>query len=55
MSEVEKIAMLIDAYANLQRIKFADDRDKEIDYQRKVWTFSKSNREGLVETRALLF
>lgn len=35
MSEVEKIAMLIDAYANLQRIKFADDRDKEIDYQIK--------------------
>lgn len=29
-------AMLIDIYTNLQRIKSAEDRDKEIDYQIKA-------------------
>ena len=33
MTDKEQTAMLIDIYTNLQRIKSADDRDKEIDYQ----------------------
>lgn len=36
MTETEKIAMFIDSYMNLQRIKSAADRDKEIDYQIKA-------------------
>ena len=33
MTDKEQISMLIDIYANLQRIKSAIDRDKEIEYQ----------------------
>ena len=33
MTDKEQTAMLIDIYTNLQRIKSAEDRDKEIDYQ----------------------
>lgn len=33
MTDKEQTNMLIDIYANLQRIKSAVDRDKEIDYQ----------------------
>ena len=36
MTEKEKIIMLIDSYANLQRIKSASDKDKEVDYQIKA-------------------
>lgn len=33
MTEKEQLGMLIDSYTNLQRIKAADDKDKEIEYQ----------------------
>lgn len=33
MTEKEQLGMLIDSYTNLQRIKAADDKDKEIGYQ----------------------
>ena len=33
MTDREQTNMLIDIYTNLQRIKTAEDRDKEIDYQ----------------------
>lgn len=33
MTDREQTNMLIDIYANLQRIKSATDRDKEIEYQ----------------------
>ena len=33
MTDKEQTNMLIDTYTNLQRIKSAPDRDKEIDYQ----------------------
>lgn len=33
MTDKEQTNMLIDTYANLQRIKTADDWKKEIDYQ----------------------
>ena len=36
MTDKEQTAMLIDIYTNLQRIKSAEDRDKEIDYQIKA-------------------
>ena len=36
MTDREQTAMLIDIYTNLQRIKSAEDRDKEIDYQIKA-------------------
>lgn len=36
MNDKEQTTMLIDAYTNLQRIKAAQDRDKEIAYQLKV-------------------
>ena len=36
MADLEQINMLIDIYINLQRIKTAPDRDKEIDYQIKA-------------------
>ncbi len=36
MTDKEQTAMLIDIYTNLQRIKSASDRDKEIDYQIKA-------------------
>ncbi len=36
MTDREQLNMLIDVYTNLQRIKSATDRDKEIDYQIKA-------------------
>ena len=36
MSEKQLQALLIDNYTNLQRIKNADDKEKEIDYQIKT-------------------
>ncbi len=36
MTDKEQTNMLIDVYTNLQRIKSAADRDKEIDYQIKA-------------------
>lgn len=36
MTDREQTNMLIDTYTNLQRIKSAEDRDKEIDYQIKA-------------------
>ena len=35
-SPAQTMSMLIDIYTNLQRIKSASDRDKEIDYQIKA-------------------
>ena len=36
VSDKEQMTMLIDIYINLQRIKTAPDRDKEIEYQIKA-------------------
>ena len=36
MTEKEQMTLLIDIYTDLQRIKSAADRDKEIDYQIKA-------------------
>lgn len=36
MTEKEQMTMLIDNYTDLQRIKSAADKDKEIDYQIKT-------------------
>lgn len=36
MTEKEQMTMLIDNYTDLQRIKSAADKDKEIEYQIKV-------------------
>lgn len=36
MNDKEQMTMLIDIYTDLQRIKSAEDRDKEIDYQIKA-------------------
>lgn len=36
VTDKEQVNMLIDIYTNLQRIKSAADRDKEIDYQIKA-------------------
>lgn len=33
MTEKEQIAILIDQYTDLQRIKAAENKEKEIDYQ----------------------
>ncbi len=33
MSDKEHVEALVDKYTDLQRIKAAEDRDKEIDYQ----------------------
>lgn len=33
MSDKEQLMALVDQYISLQRIKTAEDRDKEIDYQ----------------------
>ncbi len=35
-SEKETIGILIDNYTNLQRIKKAEDKDREIDYQLEI-------------------
>ena len=36
MTEKEQTTMLIDSYINLQRIKTASDKEKEVDYQIKT-------------------
>ena len=36
MTDMEQTNMLIDIYTNLQRIKSAADKEKEIDYQIKA-------------------
>ena len=36
MADLEQTSMPIDVYTNLQRIKAAPDKDKEIDYQIKA-------------------
>ena len=36
MTDREQINMLMDIYTNLQRIKAASDRDKELAYQLKL-------------------
>ena len=33
MTEIQQIVFLIDRYADLQRIKIAEDKEKEVDYQ----------------------
>lgn len=47
MTEKEQAALLIDTYTNLQRIKSAENRDKEIDYQIKA-TLAKLEALGVV-------
>lgn len=47
MTEKEQIAVLIDQYTDLQRIKFAEDREKEIEYQIKT-TKAKLEAMGIV-------
>lgn len=36
MTEKEQTTMLIDSYTNLQRIKSAPDKEKEVEYQIKI-------------------
>lgn len=36
MTEKEQTTMLIDSYTNLQRIKSASDKEKEVEYQIKT-------------------
>ena len=36
MTEKEQTTMLIDSYTNLQRIKSATDKEKEVEYQIKA-------------------
>jgi len=47
MTEKEQIAFLIDQYTDLQRIKVADDKEKEIDYQIRA-TKAKLEAMGIV-------
>lgn len=47
MTEKEQIAILIDQYTDLQRIKAAEDKDKEIAYQIKT-TKAKLEAMGIV-------
>ena len=47
MTDREQINMLIDIYSNLQRIKAASDRDKELEYQLRV-TKAKLEASGIV-------
>lgn len=47
MTEKEQIAILIDQYTDLQRIKKASDKDKEIDYQ-LLTTKAKLEAMGIV-------
>lgn len=49
-NDKELLAMLIDIYTNLQRIKTAEDRDKEIDYQIKA-AKAKLEIHGIVPER----
>lgn len=46
MTEKEQAALLIDSFTNLQRIKAAADRDREIDYQLKT-TLAKLQALGI--------
>ena len=46
MTEKEQPALLIDTYTNLQRIKAAEDREREIDYQIKA-TLAKLQALGI--------
>lgn len=36
MTDKEQLSMLIDSYTNLQRIKAASDKEKEVEYQIKT-------------------
>ncbi len=47
MTEKEQIAFPIDQYTDLQRIKVADDKEKEIDYQIRA-TKAKLEAMGIV-------
>lgn len=47
MTEKEHIAILIDQYTDLQRIKAADDKEKEVAYQIKA-TKAKLEVMGIV-------
>jgi hypothetical protein len=47
MTEKEQATLLIEEYTKLQRIKAADDREKEIQYQLKV-TKAKLEALGIV-------
>lgn len=47
MTEKEQIAILIDQYTDLQRIKTAQDKEKEVDYQIKA-TKAKLEALGIV-------
>lgn len=47
MTEKEQIAILIDQFVDLQRIKAATDKDKEIDYQIRA-TKAKLEAMGIV-------
>ncbi len=47
MTEKEQATQLIEEYAKLQRIKAADDREKEIEYQIKT-TRAKLEALGIV-------
>lgn len=47
MTEKEQIAILIDQFVDLQRIKVASDKEKEIDYQIRT-TKAKLEAMGVV-------
>lgn len=47
MTEKEQIAILIDQYTDLQRIKAAENKEKEIEYQIKT-TKAKLEAMGIV-------
>ena len=47
MNDKEQITMLIDSFTNLQRIKTAKDKEKEIDYQIRA-TVAKLQAFGIV-------
>lgn len=47
MTEKEQIAILIDQYTDLQRIKAAENKEKEVEYQIKI-TKAKLEAMGIV-------
>lgn len=49
MTEKEQATILMDKFIDLQRIKMAEDKDKEIDYQLKT-TKAKLEALGIVTT-----
>ena len=49
MTEKEQATILMDKFIDLQRIKTADDKDKEIEYQLKT-TKAKLEALGIVTT-----